>query len=207
MRNEMMGQLPPRYVEYASDIHSSGQSLLDLINDVLNMARIESGKLELDFADVDCATLVTEAVQAIEPRAKEAGLELRVNTAALPPVHADKKALKQVLLNLLSNAIKFNSDSGFITVETRREENGISIWIHDTGIGIADTDIPRVVKAFERVESASVGRRRSGTGLGLAVSNALVERHGGKLVIESELAIGTSVYFTLPFMQQAAKAA
>ena len=207
MRNEMLGQLPPRYVEYASDIHSSGQSLLDLINDVLNMAQIESGKLELDLADVDCSALVNEAVQAIEPRAKDAGLELRVSTPTLPAVRADKRAIKQVLLNLLSNAVKFNSDSGFVTVETRADEGGVSIWIHDTGIGIADTDIPRVLKAFERVETAAVGRRRSGTGLGLAVSNALVEMHGGKLIIESELSIGTSVYFTLPFAQAAAKAA
>jgi signal transduction histidine kinase len=132
---------------------------------------------------------------------------LRVNTPALPAVRADKRAIKQVLLNLLSNAVKFNADGGFITVETRAEEGGVSIWIHDTGIGIADTDIPRVVKAFERVETASVGRRRSGTGLGLAVSTALVEMHGGKLVIESELAIGTSVTFPLPFAAAAAKAA
>jgi signal transduction histidine kinase len=101
--------------------------------------------------------------------------------------------------------VKFNSESGFVTIETRAEGDGVSIWIHDTGIGIADTDIPRVVKAFERVESASVGRRRSGTGLGLAVSSALVEMHGGKLVIESEVSIGTSVYFTLPFAEATAQ--
>jgi signal transduction histidine kinase len=188
-------------VEYAADIHRSGQVLLDLINDVLNMARIEAGELELDLAPVDAVGLVNEAVRSIEPKAQEAGIELRVNTRTLPAVMADKRAIKQVLLSLLSNAVKFNSESGFITVETRAEDDGVSVWIHDTGIGIADTDIPRVVKAFERVESASVGRRRSGTGLGLAVSNALVEMHGGKLVIESEVSIGTSVTFTLPYAE------
>jgi two-component system cell cycle sensor histidine kinase PleC len=207
MRNEMLGQLPPRYVEYAVDIHRSGQVLLDLINDVLNMARIESGKVELDLAPVDSATLIEEVVRTIEPRAKEAGLELRVSTRALPAVLADRRAIKQVLLNLLSNAVKFNNDGGFVTIETRGEGEGVSIWIHDTGIGIADGDIPRVIKAFERVETAAVGRRRSGTGLGLAVSSALVEMHGGKLVIESELAIGTSVTFTLPFAEATASAA
>jgi signal transduction histidine kinase len=94
-----------------------------------------------------------------------------------------------------------------VTIETRAEGEGVSIWIHDTGIGIAEGDIPRVIKAFERVETAAVGRRRSGTGLGLAVSSALVEMHGGKLVIESELAIGTSVTFTLPFAEATASAA
>jgi two-component system cell cycle sensor histidine kinase PleC len=206
MRNEMLGPLPPRYVEYAVDIHRSGQVLLDLINDVLNMARIEAGKVELDLAPVDSASIVSEVIKTIEPQAKEAGLELRVETRALPPVMADKRAIKQVMINLLSNAVKFNSESGFITVETRADEGGVSIWIHDTGIGIADTDIPRVVRAFERVETAAVGRRRSGTGLGLAVSNALIEMHGGKLVIESELSVGTSVYFTLPYAEAAAQA-
>ncbi len=201
MRNEMLGQLPPRYVEYASDIHRSGQHLLDLINDVLNMARIESGKLELDRAPVDIGTLVREVVRTVEPRAKEAGIEIRVNTPELPRVFIDKRTIKQVLLNLMSNAVKFNSDAGVITVETRREEGGISIWIHDTGIGIAELDLPRVVKPFERVEPASLGRRRGGMGLGLAVSNALVEMNGGSLEIESELGVGTSVYFTLPLAQ------
>ena len=205
MRNEMLGPLPPRYVEYAVDIHRSGQVLLDLINDVLNMARIEAGKVELDFAPVDSAVVVNDAIKTIEPKAQEAGLELRVSTRSLPAVMADKRAIKQVLLNLLSNAIKFNSESGFITIETRAEEDGVSIWIHDTGIGISDTDIPRVVKAFERVESASVGRRRSGTGLGLAVSNALIEMHGGKLLIESEVSVGTSVTFTLPYAEATAQ--
>ncbi|MBL9096637.1 MAG: PAS domain S-box protein [Alphaproteobacteria bacterium] len=206
MRNEMLGPLPPRYVEYAVDIHRSGQVLLDLINDVLNMARIEAGKVELDLAPVELTSLVSEVIKTVEPQAKEAGIELRVETRALPPVMADKRAIKQVMINLLSNAVKFNSESGFITVETRADEGGVSIWIHDTGIGIADTDIPRVVKAFERVETAAVGRRRSGTGLGLAVSNALVEMHGGKLVIESELSVGTSVYFTLPLAEAQAQA-
>jgi len=203
MRNEMLGALPPRYVEYAVDIHRSGQVLLDLINDVLNMARIEAGKVELDLAPVDSTAIVNDALKAIEAKAQEAGLELRVVTRSLPAVMADKRAIKQVLVSLLSNAVKFNSESGFVTVETRAEADGVSIWIHDTGIGIADTDIPRVVRAFERVESASIGRRRSGTGLGLAVSNALIEMHGGKLVIESEVSIGTSVYFTLPFAETA----
>jgi len=197
----MLGQLPPRYVEYASDIHRSGQHLLDLINDVLNMARIESGKLELDRVPVDTALLIGEVVRTVEPRAKEAGIEIRVNTPDLPRVFVDKRTIKQVLLNLMSNAVKFNTDAGVVTVEARREEGGVSVWIHDTGIGIAELDLPRVVKPFERVEPASLGRRRGGMGLGLAVSNALIEMNGGRLEIESEVGVGTSVSFTLPLAQ------
>jgi len=203
MRNEMLGPLPPRYAEYASDINRSGQHLLDLINDVLSMARIESGKIELEFVAADPSQLVNEAIKTIKPKADEAGLQFRINTPELPPVRADKRAIKQVLLNLLSNAIKFNSSDGFITVETRLEGNGVAIWIHDTGVGIEDDDIPRVMKPFEKAGTAG-HQNNGGMGLGLPVSIALVELHGGKLVIESEPAIGTSVYFTLPYAEEGA---
>ncbi|MBP6012664.1 MAG: PAS domain S-box protein [Alphaproteobacteria bacterium] len=201
MRNEMLGALPPRYVEYAADIHRSGQHLLDLINDVLNMARIEAGKFELDMVPVEASALLNDVITTVEPRAKEAGLQLRVNTPDLPPVLADKRAIKQVLLNLLSNAIKFNNSDGYITVETRREGDRVAIWIHDTGIGIDEADIPRIVKPFEKVEAAAK-QNNGGMGLGLAVSSALVELHGSKIEIESELDIGTSVTFSLPLAPQ-----
>ena len=201
MRNEMLGAMPPRYVEYAADIHRSGQHLLDLINDVLNMARIESGKFELDMVPVEASALVSDVIASVETKAKEAGLQFRVTTPDLPPVLADKRAIKQVLLNLMSNAIKFNSQDGYITVETRRQGDRVAIWIHDTGIGIDEADIPRIVKPFEKVEAAAK-QNNGGMGLGLAVSSALVELHGGKIEIESELAIGTSVSFTLPIAAQ-----
>ncbi len=201
MRNEMLGPLPPRYAEYASDINRSGQHLLDLINDVLSMARIESGKIELEFVATDPSQLVNDAIKTIKPKADEAGLQFRVTTPELPPVKADRRAIKQVMLNLLTNAIKFNSSDGFITVETRATENGVAIWIHDTGIGIEENDIPRVMKPFEKAETAG-HQNNGGMGLGLPVSIALVELHGGKLVIESEPTIGTSVYFTLPFAEE-----
>jgi two-component system cell cycle sensor histidine kinase PleC len=200
MRNEMLGPLSPRYAEYASDINRSGQHLLDLINDALSMARIESGKIELEFVAADPSQLVNDAIKSIKPKADEAGLQIRVNTPELPPVKADKRAIKQVLLNLLSNAIKFNNSDGYITVETRRAEDGVSIWIHDTGIGIDDNDIPRVMKPFEKAGPAG-HQNNGGMGLGLPVSSALIELHGGKLMIESEVSIGTSVYFTLPLAQ------
>ncbi len=198
MLNEMLGPMPPRYVEYATDIHRSGQHLLHLIDEVLNMARIESGGLALDLAPVDVAMLVDEVVKSIEAKTQESKLSLRLNLAATPPVKADKHAVKEVISNLLSNAIKFNSPSGFITIETRSDDDFVSVWIHDTGMGIAESNLSRVVKPFERLEKSANSNKRGGTGLGLAVSNALIEMHGGKLTLESEVGIGTSVYFTLP---------
>jgi two-component system cell cycle sensor histidine kinase PleC len=199
MRNEMLGPLSPRYAEYAADINRSGQHLLDLINDVLSMAKIDSGKIELEFQAVDATQIVNDAIKAVKPAADEAGLEIRVSARDLPPVRADRRAIKQVLSHLLSNAIKFNNAEGSITVETRSAgDGGVAFWIHDTGIGIDEDDIPRIVKPFEKVESAG-HKNNGGMGLGLAVSTSLVELHGGKIVIESELGIGTSVYFTLPY--------
>ncbi|MDZ4740088.1 MAG: ATP-binding protein [Alphaproteobacteria bacterium] len=198
MLNEMLGPMPGRYVEYATDIHRSGQHLLHLIDEVLNMARIESGGLSLELESVDIGLLVNEVVKSIEPKAQESQLSLRLNVAATPQVRADSCAVRDVLSNLLSNAIKFNAPSGFITVETRIDGDFVSVWIHDTGIGIAESNLSRVVKPFERLEKAANSNKRGGTGLGLAVSNALIEMHGGKLVLESEVGVGTSVYFTLP---------
>ncbi len=198
MRNQMLGELPPRYVEYAVDIHRSGQHLLDLINDILNMARIDAGKLELDRAPIEASALVGDVVKTIESRAREAGLKIWIDMPALPPVDADKRAIKQVLLNLLSNSIKFTLPGGQITVAGRSENDFASLTVRDTGIGIAEQDLPRITKPFERIEPATSGKRKGGTGLGLAVSTALVAMHGGQLKIESELGAGTTVTFTLP---------
>ena len=198
MRNEMLGQLSPRYIEYAVDIHRSGQHLLDLINDILNMARIETGKLELDRAPIEASALVGDVVKTIESRAREAGLKIWIDMPALPPVDADRRAIKQVLLNLLSNSIKFTLSGGQITVSGRTENDLVSLTVRDSGIGIAEQDLPRITKPFERIEPATSGKRKGGTGLGLAVSAALVAMHGGQLKIESELGAGTSVTFTLP---------
>jgi two-component system cell cycle sensor histidine kinase PleC len=203
MRNEVLGPLPPRYVSYASDIHRSGETLLRLIDEVLNMARIESGRHELQLAPTDLATVITQSVKAIEEQAAAAGITIRLQLRDMPPVMADRTAIAEVMANLLSNALKYNSSDGFVTVETRQTGNQASIWIHDTGIGISQANLARVIKPFERLEKATNANKKGGTGLGLAVANALVAMHGGKLAIESEPGIGTSVYFTLPNAHQA----
>ena len=198
MRNEMLGPLPQRYVEYATDIHRSGQHLLHLIDEVLNMARIDSGGMKLDLETVDMGTLITDCVKSFEGKAKDANITFRTELRPMPVIKADKRAIREVVSNLLSNALKYNSRDGFVTIETRMLGDAVSVWIHDTGVGIAPANLPRVIKPFERLESATNANKRGGTGLGLAVSNALIEMHGGKLVIESEVDVGTSVYFTLP---------
>jgi two-component system cell cycle sensor histidine kinase PleC len=198
MRNQMLGELSSRYVEYAADIHRSGQHLLDLINDVLNMARIDTGKLELERSPIEASTLVAEVVKTVEPRARDAGLKIWVEVPALPAIDADRRAIKQVLLNLLSNSIKFTLPGGQITVSGRVENEIVTLNVRDTGIGIAEQDLPRITRPFERIEPPTSGKRKGGTGLGLAVSKALVAMHGGELKIESELGAGTNVTFTLP---------
>jgi two-component system cell cycle sensor histidine kinase PleC len=185
-------------VGYARDIHTSGEALLRLIDEVLNMARIESGQFELSFAPTDLTALVEDATIEIEEKARAAGITLRTQLRDLPAVRADRKAIREVMSNLLSNALKFNASSGYITIETRMLGDLASVWIHDTGIGITPENLPRVIKPFERIEKATKASKTSGTGLGLAASNGIITRHGGRLTIESEAGIGTSVCFTLP---------
>jgi two-component system cell cycle sensor histidine kinase PleC len=198
MRNEVLGPLPPRYVSYASDIHSSGEALLKLIDEVLNMARIESGTVELDIAPTNLGLLVAQSIASIRDEATAAGISIRQQLKDMPLVLADKSAIREVMSNLLSNALKYNSADGFVTVETRMVGDKASVWIHDTGIGIKQSNLSRIIKPFERLEKSTNASRRGGTGLGLAASNALIGLHGGKLTIESEPGIGTSVCFTLP---------
>src|SRR5262249_47717081 len=159
--------------------------------DILNMARIDTGKLELDRGPIEASALVTDVVKTVDTRAREAGLKIWVEMPSLPAVDADKRAIKQVLLNLLSNSIKFTLPGGQTTATDRTKNDMISLSVRDTGIGIAEQDLPRITKPFERLEPATTGKRRGGTGLGLAVSSALVAMHGGALKIESELGAGT----------------
>ena len=202
MRNEVLGPLPPRYISYASDIHSSGEALLKLIDEVLNMARIESGTLELDIAPANLGLIVTQSIASFRDQAAAAGIIFRQDLRDLPLVLADKSAIRDVMANLLSNALKYNSAEGFVTVETRMLGDQASVWIHDTGIGIKQSNLSRIIKPFERLEKSTNASRKGGTGLGLAASNALIALHGGKLTIESEPGIGTSVCFTLPIVKR-----
>ena len=199
---QMFGPLgDARYQEYAQDIHNSGQHLLALINDILDMSKIEAGKMNLKFEPVSLEDVTQDAVRLVRNRAETAGLNLDVDFPHLPEIEADYRAVKQVLLNLLSNAIKFTPRGGRITVraEARQDMLGerVRVSVIDTGIGIAKDDLARLAKPFEQVETQHA-KTQQGTGLGLALTKSLIEMHEGALEIESVLGAGSTVSFTLP---------
>ena len=202
MVGEMFGALgDPRYREYARDIHNSGQHLLALINDILDMSKIEAGKHQLRVEPVSLEDLSEDAVRLVRNRAEAVGVTIEIDFPTLPEVEVDYRAIKQVLLNLLSNAIKYTPRDGRITItaEPRPDVMGgrIAVFVRDTGIGIPKEDLARLAKPFEQVES-HLARTTSGTGLGLALTKSLVELHNGVLNIDSTPGEGTTVSFVLP---------
>ena len=205
MMNEMFGPLgDQRYKGYSLDIHNSGQHLLALINDILDMSKIEAGKMALKFEPLHLEDVTEDAVRLVRNRAEAAGLKLEVDFPPLPEIEADYRAVKQVLLNLLSNAIKFTPRQGRVTVraEIRRDPLGerVKVSVTDTGIGIAAEDLARLARPFEQVESQH-SKTTQGTGLGLALTKSLVEMHDGALEMVSTPGDGTTVSFTLPISQ------
>ncbi len=199
MAKELFGALPnQQYKQYAHDIFDSGNHLLDLINDILDMAKIEAGKLTLAPRPLDPSVAIEQAVRLTKRRAEEKGLSIVVDAEDLPEIEADHRAVKQMLLNLLSNAVKF-TDSGAIMVHARASASGLTLRVVDTGCGIAPEHLPRLAQPFQQVET-ELARNHSGTGLGLALTKSLAEMHGGKLAIQSEVGRGTIVTITLPRM-------
>ncbi|WP_370545395.1 ATP-binding protein [Caulobacter sp. 17J80-11] len=199
MVGEMYGPLGDRrYREYAQDIHNSGQHLLALINDILDMAKIEAGKMTLRFEPVSIEEVAEDAMRLVRNRAETAGLQLRLDLpATLPDVEADYRAFKQVLLNLLSNAVKFTPRGGSVTLAARSAGGGVRVSVTDTGIGISKEDLQRLARPFEQVESQHA-KTQQGSGLGLALTKSLVELHQGRLELESEPGRGTTAHVILP---------
>jgi two-component system cell cycle sensor histidine kinase PleC len=207
MASEMFGPLgDPRYREYVSDILSSGQHLLSVINDILDMAKIEAGKLNLRFEPVAVEEAAEDAYRLVRGRAEAAGLDLTVDMPPLPEVEADYRAIKQVLLNLLSNALKFTPRGGAVTLAAAQVGEAVRLSVRDTGIGIAPEDLARLAQPFEQVETQHA-KTTQGTGLGLALSKALVEAHGGRLELDSRPGQGTTASFLLPLRRSEARAA
>jgi signal transduction histidine kinase len=183
---------------YSSDIYTSGQHLLQLINDILDVSRIEAGKLALEDEAVDLAVLLDGALRMIESEAARARVVIdRAYGKSLPKVLADRRRVSQVLLNLLSNAVKFTPGGGTVQVSLWRDRDAVGISVADTGIGIAAKDIPVVLQPFGQVDS-QLSRKYSGTGLGLPLSVRLMQLHGGTLEIESEVGAGTTVTIAFP---------
>jgi PAS domain S-box-containing protein len=193
----LAGQRPPP--EYATGIHESGLHLLNIINDILDMAKIEAGKIVLAEEWIDVATEIAATLRMVSPRVADNGLELKTEIErSLPAVFADRRLFKQIVLNILSNAVKFTPRGGQIVVGARREASGqLAVRVTDSGIGIPEADIDRVLKPFAQVESGFT-RRYQGTGLGLPICKALTELHGGTIEIESSPGSGTTVTVRLP---------
>ncbi len=188
-----------KYREYAADIAKSGRHLLGIINDVLDLSKIEAGQFELVEEIVDLADVVQDSLDIVGLSAERAGIDLKSEmTPELPRVRADPRALRQILLNLLANAIKFTETGGQVTLEAECEVDGaMRMRVRDTGIGMAEDDIVRALTPFSQLDQ-TLSRRYEGTGLGLPLSKSLTELHGGSLEIESDIGVGTSVSVRLP---------
>ena len=198
IKKRTFGSASERYIEYAGDIYSSGTHLLGLINDILNLSKLEAGKLQLQEEEVDLELAIAACKNLIEAAAHEANIRLSVT---LDPevlmIRADERRLRQILINLLSNAVKFTPDGGSVSVKTMRRNGGLTISVSDTGIGIAPENIPKALSPFDQIER-KVRRKQEGTGLGLPLAKQLTELHGGTLKVESEVDVGTTVTVLLP---------
>jgi PAS domain S-box-containing protein len=200
MREEMFGPLgEPRYASYVGDIHDSAQHLLAVINDILDLAKIEANSWQLKERELDVEDIVHSALRLLRPRADEAGirLEFDLGTPGLV-LFADETALKRVLVNLLANAVKFSDGGTAITVACQRgPDGGVALAVIDHGIGMAAEDIPIALTPFQQVD-IGLRRKYEGTGLGLPIAKELIELHGGRLAIESALGVGTTVTVSFP---------
>lgn len=188
----------PKYVAYANDIYKSGRLLLDLINDILDIAKLEAGKVELHESCIALPDAIAQCMSMLRERAVAGGITLALELPEnLPVLKADERALKQILLNLLSNAVKFTGDGGSVALSASITHDGLALCIRDTGIGMSADDIAVALSPFGQVDS-KVTRRHHGTGLGLPISRSLAQLHGGDLTIESAPAKGTAVTVFFP---------
>ncbi|HET6160360.1 MAG TPA: HAMP domain-containing sensor histidine kinase [Dongiaceae bacterium] len=198
MKTQMFGELSPRYLDYAANIHASGEHLHDLINDVLDLSRVEAGKHEIFEEAVEPARIVEVCFAMMSARAREGQIELMISIPKeLPILRADPRALKQVLLNLLSNAIKYTPAGGQVVTSLHENENGLAVTVTDTGCGISQDALAKVFDPFQRGDSM-IARKIEGTGLGLAISRKLMELHGGTLTLASRSGAGTTATALFP---------
>jgi signal transduction histidine kinase len=201
IQNEIMGRIgeTPKYIDYARDIREAGGHLLGVINDILDIAKIEAGQLDLREDAFNAGHAIEACISMLSNRAQDAGVDLiRKGDEVQTSIWADEKKFKQIVINLLSNAIKFTPEGGNVTLSTGTDnEGGFELTVSDTGIGIAEGDLEMALAPFSQVDNAQQ-RNHEGTGLGLPISRALAELHGGTLEIESDLGLGTAVTVRLP---------
>jgi two-component system cell cycle sensor histidine kinase PleC len=207
MEQQIFGPITtPKYVDYARDIHRSGQYLLDVINDILDMSKIEAGRIKLEVARFDLVAMIEDALRMIAPRALEGGVKIARAVPASLDITADRRALKQVLINILANGVKFTPEGGQVRVAVRGLSGATEIAISDTGIGIEASELPKLGRPFEQVENQFT-KTRSGSGLGLAISKSLVELHDGTIEFDSEPGRGTTVTILIPTPETGSAAA
>ena len=200
IKNEVFGAIDnPRYREYMQDIHGSGQHLLELINDILDVSKVEAGAMELVDEHLDIDGAITDAMRVVQGRAEDGQITLSASISVdLPELVADRVRVKQILLNLLSNAVKFTPSGGAVTVSAFIDEDrSMVVSVTDTGHGIAEDEIQEILEPFTQAKSGQA-KRQEGTGLGLYLSKTLMKEHGGTLKIESELGHGTTVTIRFP---------
>jgi signal transduction histidine kinase len=194
----MFGDLNAKQLEYVQDIQSSGRHLLALINDILDLSKVEAGRMELELAPFDLRAALDASLLLVRERAARHGvrLELEVDDAVTMVV-ADERRFRQVMLNLLSNAVKFTPDGGRVRVSAVLRDGVVEIAVNDTGVGIPKEDQDLIFEEFRQARGDSAGKRE-GTGLGLSLTKRLVEAHGGRLWVTSEPGLGSTFTFTLP---------
>ena len=198
LQERLFGELNEKQADYVNDIHTSGKHLLALINDILDLSKIEAGRMELELTEFNLPAMLETALMLIRERATRHGIALTLDVApGLDTLHGDERKLKQVMLNLLSNAVKFTPDGGSIGVRARAAGEGVEISVTDTGVGIAPEDQAAVFEEFKQVGKDSA-RKAEGTGLGLALTKKFVELHGGTMRLESAPGRGSSFTISLP---------
>jgi signal transduction histidine kinase/CheY-like chemotaxis protein len=199
--DRMFGELNERQDEYVRDIRNSGRHLLDLINEILDLSKVEAGRMELDLDAVPLDELLENGVAMVRERAAAHGIALTVEIEpGLGTAHGDELKLRQVVVNLLSNAVKFTPDGGSVTVAARRAGKEAQVSVRDTGIGIADGEQEQIFEAFQRGGRAA-RQSTEGTGLGLTLSRRIVELHGGRMWMESALGTGSTFSFSVPLLE------
>ena len=198
MGSGMFGVLgSDKYQEYCHDILTSGKYLLEVINDILDMSKIEAGRMKLDMEPLDLSKILAESLRVVSGRAEDKNITLDADIESTASVVADRRAVKQIIVNLLSNAVKFTPDDGKVIVRSQELNDSIVLVIADTGIGIASDSLRRLGKPFEQVES-QLTKTYQGSGLGLAIARSLTNLHGGTMRLRSKLGTGTVVRITLP---------
>jgi signal transduction histidine kinase len=193
----MFGDLNEKQEEYLKDIYASGAHLLSLINDILDLSKIEAGRMELELSDFDLPTAIDNALMLVRERAARRGFRLEKSVdQRLGNVRADERKIRQVILNLLSNAIKFTPEGGRIEVLAAPKDGLVEVSVSDTGVGIAPEDQEAVFEEFRQV--GTVAKKVEGTGLGLTLCRKFIELHGGRIWVKSEVGVGSTFSFTLP---------